>query len=98
MYNIYIELRKKQMGNLDPNVYSMWADVSLWGHLSGTLWLKTHDSACFSPFEQHGSPITLCPWAYGGMSLTRETNRTMKVEPYVWEQEKKLFSSLFHCK
>lgn len=91
MYNIYISIRKKQMGNLAPNVYNMWSDVKLWGHLNGILWLRTHDSACFSLFEQHVHSITSCSWAYGGMSLTRETDRTMKVEPYVSQQEKNYF-------
>lgn len=86
------------MGNLAPNVYNMWADVSVRGHLNGILWPRTHDAACLGLFGPHVSPITLCSWAYGGTSLTRETSRTMKVEPYVGKPEKNLFSPLFHCK
>lgn len=70
MYNIYFSVRMQRMGNSAPNVSNMWADVSFWGHLSGILWPRTHDAACFRPFEQHVGPITLCSWAYGGMSLT----------------------------
>lgn len=80
------------MGNSAPNVYNMWADVSLWGHLNGILWQRTHDAACFSPFEQHVSSITLCSWAYGETSLTWATDRPMKVEPYVLYQGKIYFA------
>ena len=70
------------MGNLATNVYKMWADVSSWGHLNGTLWPRTHDSACCSLLERRLRSTTL-RLAYGGMSLIREAGRTVKVEPHV---------------
>ena len=70
------------MGNLATNVYKMWADVSSWGHLNGTLWPRTHDSACCSLLERRLRSTTL-HLAYGAMSLIREAGRTVKVEPHV---------------
>lgn len=84
------------MGYLAPNVCNMWADVSLWGHLSGILWPRTHGSACFSQFEQHVSPSLFALGHMAGYHQPRTPTQPRKWNHMCCSQKKFIF--LLHRK